>query len=339
MRHPLAIVFLLCCISCKSKQENTHAFYSWTAFYQPADSMAKLPSDSFNHLYLHYYDITWSDEYNIPLPKPSFRHQFADSAFYGKNPFTPVIHIENSVLEKLPMDSMAPLAVKMNSKMELLSSKILQQSNVKPADEIQIDCNWTPATKEKYFILLLQLKQLQPKKELSATINLYSFKERATMGVPPVTRVMLQCYDVGRSNDTSNNNVNLDAATLAGYFKDNVYPLPLDLAFPVAGWMVQYREGKKLGYPYLFEFFREDTALFKAEGEEQYTLRKDTSYLGTEFKINDLLRRETVQPEVLASAIKYITGKLKYRRIAFWYWNPPVTYQYRNVIRQTFTAY
>jgi len=343
MRHPIAIVlfFFLLCLSCNSPKgkSDAHAFYSWSAFYQPADSSAKLPSATFNHLYLHYYDVTWSDEYKIPLPKPSFRQQFVDSAFYGKNPFTPVIHIENMVLEKLPIDSMAPLAAKMNSKMELLSSQILQQSAVKPDDEIQIDCNWTPATKDKYFILLLQLKQLQPKKELSATVNLYAFKEKATMGVPPVTRAMLQCYDIGRSNDTSSMNANLDAAILPGYFKDSVYPLPLDLAFPVGGWMVHYRDGKKLGYPYLFEFFKEGKSVFGEEGKDQFKLLRDTSYLGTDFKLNDILRREAVQPEVLASAIKYISGKIKYRRIAFWYWNPPVTYQYRDLIRQTFAEH
>ncbi|MBV8251205.1 MAG: hypothetical protein JO154_01260 [Chitinophaga sp.] len=341
MCRPIAIVLFLFCISCNSRKEksDTQAFYSWSAFYQPTDSSAKLPSSTFNHLYLHYYDVTWSDEYHIPLPKPSFRQQFVDSTFYGGNAFTPVIHIENTVLEKLPMDSMVPLAAKMNSKLELLSSQIHQQSAVTPDDEIQFDCNWTPDTKDKYFILLLQFKQLQPKKELSATVNLYAFKERATMGVPPVNRVMLQCYDIGRSNDTSSNNANLDSTILAGYFKGGVYPLPLDLAFPVGGWMVHYREGKKLGYPYLFEFFKEYKSLFEAKDQEQFTLLKDTSYLGTDYKVNDILRREAVQPAVLASAIKYITGKIKYRRIAFWYWNPPVTYQYRDIIRQTFAAH
>ena len=71
----------------------------------------------------------------------------------------------------------------------------INSKNKISCQEIQIDCDWTKSTKDKYFYLLKKIKELS-KKEISCTLRLYPYKYPEIMGVPPVDKAMLMCYNL-----------------------------------------------------------------------------------------------------------------------------------------------
>ena len=75
--------------------------------------------------------------------------------------------------------------------------------------ELQIDCDWTESTRDKYFHLLSTLRnELERNKQIiSATIRLHQVKYAAITGIPPVHRGMLMYYNMGKINATDNNSV------------------------------------------------------------------------------------------------------------------------------------
>jgi hypothetical protein len=130
----------------------------------------------------------------------------------------------------------------------LVSKKYKEQVNYASTfQELQIDCDWTAKTKDNYFRLLQSLKKIS-RKIISCTLRLYPYKYPRTMGVPPVDKVTLMCYNLTNPLDNDNKNSILDVTELKKYLPQKyVYPLRLDIALPINSWVLCFQNHRFTG--------------------------------------------------------------------------------------------
>ena len=88
----------------------------------------------------------------------------------------PVIFLTNETLEHLDMDGVNDLAWRMCKLMDQIHTGLSKD----PPAIIQIDCDWTESTRDKYFQLLKQMQTYKRFEETiwSATIRLHQYAIR-----------------------------------------------------------------------------------------------------------------------------------------------------------------
>jgi hypothetical protein len=235
------------------------------------------------------------------------------------------------------------LAYKISNKVSFITNR-LQQFNPEMKnniDEIQIDCDWTERTREKYFGFLKSLKQRYPDKLISATIRLYPYKYYEKMGVPPVDKGLLMCYNLTDIKSPDNYNSIFKIGDLKQYLGIKKYPLPLDVALPVFGWYAWFSDGKFKGiiYPDENDSVTADKRFFKQAGSN-YLLIGDTIINNNYLREGDLLRLEYPDQDELAEAAKMLHDKLpQTKRITLFYWDTFLIKKNEAVIHKIFAAY
>jgi len=129
------------------------------------------------------------------------------------------------------------------------------------------------------------------------------------MGVPPVDKVTLMCYNLIKPLDNDNKNSILDTKELEAYLKNTKkYPLHLDIALPVFSWSQQIRDGKviKLLNKMNFSHFENDSN-FTFIQADRVLVKHPCFHGGYYFQENDLVKIEQVTKKDLlemADAIK-----------------------------------
>jgi hypothetical protein len=187
-------------------------------------------------------DMDETEDKPIPVSPIIFQNKLPDSLT-----IVPVVFIVNDILKSLT-----------GPKLDELSKNIVQFVNVKiqqagkaSFNELQIDCDWTASTRENYFYLLNQLKlnAALKHKMLSATLRLHQLKNQAGSGIPPVSRVILMCYNMGNLRKYGNQNSILEINELKKYLNKNItnYPIPVDIGLPLFSWAVTFRNKEYTG--------------------------------------------------------------------------------------------
>jgi hypothetical protein len=157
----------------------------------------------------------------------------------------PTLFLLNETLKEIGQDQLDTLAANINFLINKYYKEKFKGSYPR-FEEIQIDCDWTESTSQNYFELLKKIKIVSGKK-ISCTLRLYPYKYPNKMGIPPVDRVMLMCYNL-LSPLEENKNTILDLKELESYLKGAArYPLPLDIALPIYSWYRLYRNDNYLG--------------------------------------------------------------------------------------------
>lgn len=351
----LLLPFLLGCHH--QPRQHSHAFYYWKV--DPQDNYdadtGLLRQLQVDHLFIHYFDVDWSESLGIPVPK-GVRLYPADVAPLVKGSYCPVVFITNRTFEQMPADSCEWLANKITAKINAMTQeleinaswsaykegmnweverpKVLAQREPLHK-EVQIDCDWTPSTKDKYFRFLKAFKALNKERELSATIRLYPYKYYHKMGVPPIDRGMLMCYNMDRIDKVATTNSVFDKKVMASYLAGTHYPLPLDISFPIFGWYAWFRAGKFKGIIHDGDELA-NSGLINA----QNVISRDTVLDGRFYREGDLVRREYPDSATLKSAIDLAMKEVPdYRHVTFYHWDPQLIAAYENVIQATFTDY
>jgi hypothetical protein len=332
---------LLLLFSCKpeKKRSTSYSFYYWKSEFSmlPADT-EKLKQLKTDHLYIHCFDVDWSEALQMPIPKAILNTYYYDDSTLNKLTFTPVVFITNRTFDRMPEDSCMALANKIARKIKQVTANASFLTN--KIHEIQIDCDWTATTRQKYFRFLQAFKKEIPGITLSATIRLYPYKYPDKMGIPPVDKGMLMCYNLGKITAPGTHNSIFDIQELKQYLDGKKYPLPLDLAFPVFGWYAWFRDNKFKRIVYNDESFIADTTVFAEEPSQRYRVSRDTVIDDQYFREGDLLRMEFPDQRELSAAVDLMTDKVPgYQRIAFYYWNLPSITTYESVIQETFDRY
>jgi hypothetical protein len=294
------IVALL--IACNLKKNKiTRAFYYWKSTFELNQKELQLiEKHNINTLYIKYFDVVWNQEINsaVPVAKIYFKHAIPKQLLV-----VPVVYITNNALIKCHNDSIIFLA---NSISKLIEN--YQTLNKNKINEIQIDCDWTISTKEKYFELLNALKNTYSQNTIiSATIRLHQIKYASTTGVPPVQKGMLMYYNMGHIQSQKINSIfnETDAAKYAPYIKQ--YPLPLDAVLPVFSWVKVFRNNKmiKLLNQTSLQNLKQ-SGQFKSIDNNSMQAINSNNYKDFYYLSNDIFVEENMNPNRSLKAAKHL---------------------------------
>ncbi len=310
------------------------AVYRWKTSPEilPAER-AWMDSLGIRRLYLRFFDIDRSADPARPLPVAPLQlplKNLPDSA-----EVVPVVFITNRTFEALlsldeeqQKTAISELAGHIHEKIRAMEGRlyasgghlpkgaalsrqtepaeILPKGDKIPIPEWQMDCDWTPETRDAYFYFLEELRRLLPDSLLlSATIRLHQVKYPEQTGIPPVDRGMLMFYNMDNVRAADTRNSILDRSVASAYYNRlDEYPLPLDVALPVFGWVVVRREGKVVQLlSGLDERALADTARFEALGGAKLFRVKRSTYLNAYYLYaGDSLRVEKVEADSLRAA-------------------------------------
>ncbi len=278
------------------------SFYYWkTAFHLSPGEHETLNRLSVHRLYVKFFDVEWNGERNAPQPA-------AKSIFQQKPPagitITPVVFITQEPLQKsspAQLDTMAANIARLLQ--SLATSNQLALSN-----EVQIDCDWTAATKENYFHFL-QAIQKQPfvqNKVLSATIRLHQLKFHSQTGVPPVQKGLLMCYNMGNLRYPQTKNSIIEESEFKKYIGHiENYPLALDVALPIFDWYILF-DGNN--YKGLVRDFSPGRTWAK---KDRIEFASDTLISGYAFRKGQWLRHERSDAETIRNCAALLGKKIK----------------------------
>ncbi|GAB4417501.1 MAG: hypothetical protein OHK0039_27960 [Bacteroidia bacterium] len=280
------------------------AFYHWKSSFAPAVAEYRaLDSLGVKRLYVRFFDVDWSESRRMAVPVSSV---VLDTTRLRGYELVPTLYLTNRTLLELPDSAVSELVQRMTLRIAQLAGPV-------PYREVQIDCDWTARTRERYFLLLDQLRaQLAGQQvSVSATIRLHQVKYYAETGVPPVQRGMLMCYNMGEVRDPDTRNSIIDPGLASAYLSDlGDYPLPLDVALPVYAWGVVVREGRAVHL--LHQMHRgllADTTRFTWQEAQQVFVKKSTYLSGYYLYAGDLIRWEEVQRQDLEQLADLLADK------------------------------
>lgn len=221
--------------ACHNPAPPAQSFYYWkTVFQLRASERESLTNNHVERLYIRYFDVVRHRD--KPGNRPEATVVFKDSIPQGME-VVPVVFVMNDVLAESPVDSMELLAGHIYSRIGIVN----RMYGIANIAEIQMDCDWNASTRDKYFTLLQSMRTIlqQNGLQLSATLRLHQLKYRKTTGVPPVNRVTLMCYNMGRLTEYGSRNSILNIAEAQDYIQGTgIYPVPVDIALPLFGWGV-----------------------------------------------------------------------------------------------------
>ena len=187
MRHLKIFLFIIVVsifASCSHKESEKRSMYYWrTSLNLSKGERAFLQQHHVGRLYVRYFDVVCDDAGHS---QPNATLSFDDSLPAGLE-IVPTVYILNDC---------------MRHDDPLLAERILKRvrqmnetNDVGPLKELQVDCDWTMQTRQRFFGFLKQLHALCQKNNvrLSATIRLHQLSQPA----PPVDRGVLMVYNTG----------------------------------------------------------------------------------------------------------------------------------------------
>ncbi|WP_075342422.1 hypothetical protein [Tenacibaculum agarivorans] len=305
MKNVLWILLLLLVFSCRSKNKTSEIqFYHWKS--DASLSLVEKEAVRFTKgkkAYIHYFDVVLTN--GMPYPEAVIQNI---DPFFKTLDVVPIVFIKNSILKKQEVS-----IEKLAEQTEKLVQQIHETYFNKKASEIQIDCDWTNSTKEKYFEFLKLLKR---KVKISATIRLHQIKLKKQTGIPPVDYGALMLYNVGDLANFAKNSI-LSKDIVKQYIKETTkYPLELDIALPLFSQVViKNNENRLRLITTVFEDdFIKDSLHFKKESENVYRVIKKKLYKGHYlYKGFTLKLEKTSVDEILASYAIVNNSKLNIR--------------------------
>lgn len=297
---------------CKMRPKTivTPAFYFWkndsdhaSDSYSSAN-LFEVEVDSLHpkRQYVKVLEVDWNPAGGAyPRAKNDFYSGFNDTL-----QVVPTVFITNRVFENIKTEDLALLATRIAKKCIQEDYNYSTEKTSITTPEIQIDCDWTATTQERYFDFLRKLKAAPNMKDvtLSATIRLYQYKYRDKTGVPPVDRGMIMLYNLSDLRKYEVSNSIFDKKEAEAYLLNTPsYPLPVDVALPLFSWGVGFHDGKFVSLHN--DFHPADvtkTSFLKKERDGYYEVIKDTVFQKTYYRVGDKMKIEYVDKQRLMDA-------------------------------------
>ena len=320
----ISFFILLIFMSCSTEEKKiTPAFYHWqTNFSLTTSEKEYLENFPIKKIYVKFFDVDWNASTNEPMPMAEV---ILDDMDLENIEIIPTIFITNRSLKNYPLEKIETLGKNIFDKIFFIKKDI---------KEIQIDCDWSETTKEKYFRLLDFFKKetFAKRIKISATIRLHQIKYYDRTGVPPVDKGMLMFYNVDDVKDYETKNSILDLAIAKQYiYNFEKYPLDLDVALPIFSWGVLYREESMLKLiAHLRPEDLADEEFFLQKNKTNFVVKKSTYLNGRYLYADDEIRLETISLETLKSAAALLSPEIK---------NPDVTVSFYHLDTTTIKYY
>ncbi len=222
----------------------------------------------------------------------------------------PVVFVKNQVFADAEPGSEQALAERVWNEAARVG-KLL--SGARSLNELQVDCDWTDATRARFFEFVRALRRVcAPSTRLSATIRLHQIKFRERTGVPPVDRGMLMFYNMGRFSGDARDRAIFDANVAERYLaRLDDYPLPLDAALPIWSWTLQLREQAVVGLLQSTDPAELPALDFvKAQSSKDFAVTRTTFLHGSLLREGDVLKAETLNAADLRRAANLLANNL-----------------------------
>lgn len=295
-------IIVVLCLSCNNETSNDvkYSFYYW----KPSVALTENEKDLLTHsstIYLRYFDIKW-DNKPIPVAKVCFVNStFKDLIII------PVVYIRNEVFINISEKEIGSLS---NKTLELID-KINNTIGIKNNSEIQIDCDWSDATKSKYFAFLKKLK-IKKSSKVSATIRLHQIKYYSKTGIPPCDKGVLMFYNMGKLGNSKKNSI-YNAYDASQYVKSiKEYPLYLDVALPIFRWGYVWRNHNVINLlSKIDDGELKGQTFIKQISQEHFQFLEGIYWKGIYFQKNDEIFIEKISPKELHQATNLLSKHIK----------------------------
>ena len=305
---PVFLFLIILLLSCKKEYKIERSFYYWQNNSGYNIDFEKVKGLDVQKIYFKLFEVDYSETMgNFPFSKNRpylWREDVKDSLT-----IVPTIFIKNEIFQynsEKDLDKLADNIVYLTEK--YIKAAIENRTDVF-FDEIQIDCDWTKSTKEKYFYLLKKIKT-KSNKTISCTLRLYPYAYPNIMGVPPVDKATLMCYNLIKPLTEKKKNSILDVDELEKYLKGKKkYPLHTDIALPIFSWTQLYKNNRFAG---LIDIDEKSIASFAKKNEPMwYEITKDTVInYDTYFRKGDQVKCETITIGTLNKAVDLLKKHL-----------------------------
>ncbi len=299
------IAFILCIVcSCNHHkiEKIEHAFYYWKSdSYFGEFEKRTCDSLKVKKLYIKFFEVNYNEERgNYPEAKTNWWGNYSD--FNQTIEVVPTVYIRNIVFLKSTKAELDELTDNIHF---LISKYCAEKFDVNAViNELQMDCDWTIKTKDNYFYFLEKLKTLSGK-QISCTLRLYPYKYPNKMGVPPVDKTMLMCYNLLNPLDNPEKNTILDLSELKSYLNVNEkYPKHLDIALPVYSWAQIYHNEQFSGV--LYTNSNQLKSILKPEKNLWYYVTKDTVINDKYLRVGDKIKYEEIDAKKIKTAIELL---------------------------------
>lgn len=309
----ILLIFSLFIFSCRQKSGDRNlepSFYYWKSVFKPTEFEKKrLDSLGVKTIYPKFFDVDWDKASHKPIP--AAKVIIIDTAWLQTKNIVATVFITNETIFNCDSSQIKNLAGNISQ----LLQQYIQLYRLKNIGEIQMDCDWTATTKEKYFYLLRLLSEGHKNAEVSATIRLHQLKYRSSTGVPPVKKGLLMCYNMGSLQQMNTQNSIIDVSEFAKYTGTiETYPLLLDFGLPLFDWYVLFRNKTYAGLlQSLPDGLLHSEAMKKTANG--YLLQRDTLFNGRLLKTGDFLRYENSDYKSIQKIIRQIKGQIKNKNL------------------------
>lgn len=305
-------------------QGNARGFYYWkTALDWSGTDAAFARETGATRLYVRLFDVDMDGSQAVPrAPLRIVRRPGLE--------IVPVVFIRPYVVNRLSQNDLRSLAGQITGKARSMTG---------PFNELQIDCDWTPSTRENFFFLLKEIRQSMPANAtLSATIRLHQLKFRERTGIPPVDRGALMVYGLSPPSSPDTGNSILDLREARSYLHGEVpYSLPLDAALPVYSSAVLFHNGRFRRL--LGEIETLPGAGFSRRGN-QFCAQHALDWQGAKLVEGDCIRVEIADPKLAMQLRDLVLPLMKGdSRVILFHYSSGLTRHGTTDIRSLFDAF
>lgn len=315
MKHLCYIVLGLSFVACRENAPLQNWYYWKTTLH--LDSIERSYAQKLNSkvLYLRFFDVDYHPRQGaVPIGDL----QVTNANIQPFEQVVAVVFITNRAMLHTQMPELEKLA-------EKIALKIIRKSQRYhlPLQGIQLDCDWSQQTKDKFFTLCKIVHQFCRERQMrfSVTIRLHQYKYFEQTGVPDADEGVLMLYNVGDIEGRNTENSILDLALVEKYLQDTeTYPLPLKVALPLFEWAVVKRMGKVV---HLLSEITENELqgnIFLKKIRKNFYLVEENHYFGKVFLYKgDELRWESVTINQLKQLLSMVASKVVYSEMLFYH--------------------
>lgn len=292
-------------VGCGQPSTIKPSFYYWKTIYKlNAKESEALHKYKVDQIYVRYFDVGLDIEKKV-LPISMIQYKTPPN-----KAVIPVVFIKNEVFTYIAEDSIDLLADNMLRAIRAIN----KQYNIEAFKSLQVDCDWSKSTKDKYFLFLKTIKSKIGHVTLTCTIRLHQIKFSNITGIPPCDRGTLMVYNIAKGDDIKVNNSIFDIDIVHKYIdKIGQYPLPLDLALPIFEQIIVFRHQRlyhsMLRRDMIDTFFSKNPV--QTRRENVYEVNEDMTIGGKRYGKGDLFRYEKIDIDDVIIIKNILTKKIK----------------------------
>ena len=297
----ILLILVLLTFSCAKREVPIVSFYYWKTIFKLSEiEIATLKNNDVQKIYVRYFDIDL-DSKNQAFPLSPIRFETEINGYT----IVPVIYVKNKVMLNNEVD-VQELAKKTFDFLQQINNK-----NKIKVEEIQIDCDWTLASRDSYLKFIESFKSISGK-TLSATIRLHQIKYYTKTKIPNVSKGVLMYYNMGTIAVDSLNSI-YDRNIANRYIQSlQNYPLEIDIALPIYSWAIHSRDGRVIGLRSKINVgdFKKDSN-FVFQQNKYFKVMHSNYKKGTFYKSNDILKLELISQKDLFEMASDLKSNLK----------------------------